>query len=89
MYNDGEAEGGKGGKFRAIKLTTVKEGTHVLAVSEGRLYEMIRTGVLPPGVVVLPAVAAMRQVPDVSGQVVAMRARHAPMSLARRFRGPK
>ncbi len=52
MCKECEAECAKGEKLRALKLTTVKEGAQILAVSEGRLYEMIRTGLLPPGVVV-------------------------------------
>ncbi len=52
MCNECQVESAKGGKLRAIKLTRVKKGAQVLAVSEGRLYEMIRPGLLPPGVVV-------------------------------------
>ncbi len=35
-----------------MKLTTVKQGARILDVTEGRVYEMIRTELLPPGVVV-------------------------------------
>ena len=35
-----------------MKLTTAKNGAQILGVKEGRVYEMIRTGLLPAGVVV-------------------------------------
>jgi len=35
-----------------MKLTTVKNAAQDLDVSEARVYELIRTGLLPPGVVV-------------------------------------
>ena len=35
-----------------MKLSPVKHGAQILGVSEGRLYEMVRTGLLPVGVVV-------------------------------------
>ncbi len=52
MCNECQAECAKGGKLRAIRLTTVEHGAQILGVSDGRLYEMVRTGLLPPGVVV-------------------------------------
>lgn len=35
-----------------MNLLTVPAAAHILTVKEGRAYEMIRTGLLPPGVVV-------------------------------------
>ncbi len=52
MCKECEAECAKGGKLRAIRLTTVEHGAQILGVSDGRLYEMVRTGLLPPGVAV-------------------------------------
>ena len=35
-----------------MKLGTAKDGAQILGIKEGRIYEMIRTGLLPLGVVV-------------------------------------
>jgi len=35
-----------------MKLITAKLGAEILDVKESRFYEMVRTGLLPPGVIV-------------------------------------